>query len=386
MEDFCGLDDLYTDEERLIAQSIRDHVAQINPDALAEAYEQARLLPNALQDMANLGLFGFTLATNMGGAGASYTAYGLMCQALEYGDSALRSAASVQNSLCIYPIEAFGSEAQQTKWLPGMCNGSVIGCFGLTEPDAGSDPSSMQTTATPYKDGWRLNGTKMWITNANLAHLAIIWAKTPEGIRGFLVEKDFEGIKVQAVKHKLSLRASDTGEIHLNNCFVPKSHLLPGTEIGLPAALKCLTKARFGIAWGAIGAAMCCYDQALQYSQSRIQFNQPIARFQLIQKSLVDMFEEIVKAQLLNFRVAQLLQAGKASFVHVSLAKKNACSAALKVAREARNILGANGISGEYPVMRHLQNLETVFTYEGTDNMHTLIVGKYLTGLDAFSH
>jgi glutaryl-CoA dehydrogenase len=285
----------------------------------------------------------------------------------------------------MYPLYAFGATEQQQMWLPKMITGEVIGCFGLTESDAGSDPNSMRTTAKKVEGGWCLNGSKLWITNATIAHIAIIWAKTDQGIRGFIVETTTEGFSALAIAHKLSLRASDTGELVLKDCFVPDEALLPGTTEGLAAALKCLTQARFGIAFGAIGAAMACFDAALSYTKTRKQFNRPIAGFQLIQKSLADMFTEIVKAQSLNLTIARLMDANQATFVQVSMAKRNACEQALYIAREARNLLGANGISGEYPVMRHLQNLETVFTYEGTHNMHTLILGKHITGLGAFA-
>ena len=384
MEDFLLLGEQYSEEEKLIQQSTRQTVQSWGNNGFAQAYEQGLLPDKAFEKLAVLGLFGLTLSPQIGGAGATYTAYGLACQELERGDSGLRSAASVQNSLCIYPIALFGSEEQQKNWLPKMISGEVIGCFGLTEPDAGSDPSSMRTTATPVEKGWSLNGSKMWITNATLAHLAIIWAKTPSGIQGFLVPTDSKGFSVKAIHHKLSLRASDTGEISLDNCFIPEANRLPKTEQGLSCALKCLTQARFGIAWGAMGAAMACYETALEYTQTRQQFGRPLAGFQLVQKSLVDMFTEIVKTQAVNLQVAKLMDAKKASYIHVSFAKRNACQQALKIAREARNLLGANGISGEYPVMRHLQNLETVFTYEGTDNMHTLIIGRHLTELAAF--
>lgn len=290
----------------------------------------------------------------------------------------------MQSSLCMYPIFAYGSEEQKQKWLPRMARGEVIGCFGLTEPDAGSDPASMRTVAKKVSGGWELTGSKMWITNAPIADIAIVWAKTDAGIRGFIVEKEFKGLTRNEIKHKMSLRASITGELVLENCFVPDENYLPGSEKGLAAPLGCLTQARYGIAWGAMGAAMACYEIAVAYTKERKQFDKPIASFQLIQKDLADMFTEIVKTQCLNYRLGQLKDAGKSTFAMVSMAKMNACREALKIARMARNILGGNGISLEYHVIRHMANLESVFTYEGTDNVHHLIVGKHITGISAF--
>jgi glutaryl-CoA dehydrogenase len=283
----------------------------------------------------------------------------------------------------MYPIFQYGTDFQRNTFLPKMKAGNLIGCFGLTEPDSGSDPASLQTSAKKTQGGWVLNGTKMWITSAPLAHLAIIWAKTEEGIRGFIVERDFPGFETQEITHKLSMRTSTTGKIILTDCFVPESHYLPGTEKGLVSALDCLTQARYSIAWGVVGAAMACYETALEYAKTRIQFNHPIGAFQLIQKDLVDMFSAITQAQLLNLHIGRLKEKNQANFMMISLAKMNNCKMALDVARKARNILGANGITLNYPVMRHMVNLESVFTYEGTDNIHHLIIGKYLTGLDA---
>ncbi len=385
MEDFLLLEELLSEEERLIRDVVRQFVETEVIPIMMNAVEKATFPKQLIPKLADLGLFGLNLPLQYGGAAAGSIAYGLVCQELERGDSSIRSFVSVQNSLCIFPIATFGSEAQKNNFLPKMVKGEWIGCFGLTEPDAGSDPSSIRTTAEKVEGGWLLNGSKLWITNATFADLAIVWAKTLEGIRGFIVEKDFPGFSRQEIKHKMSLRASNTGELSFSNCFVPESHKLPGTDIGLPAPLKCLTEARYGIAWGAIGAAMSCYETALQYCKERKQFNQPIASFQLIQKDLVTMFLEIQKAHFLNLRLGQLKNLGKYNYAMVSLAKLNACREALKIARMARNLLGANGISLEYPVIRHMQNLESVFTYEGTDNIHHLIVGKYITGIDAFS-
>ncbi len=339
-----------------------------------------------MQKVAALGLLGSTLPESYGGVNASAVSYGLICQELERGDSGLRSFVSVQSSLCMYPIFAYGTQEQKKRFLPKMAAGELIGCFGLTEPDAGSDPSSMKTRAKKVAGGWQLSGSKMWITNATIADLAIIWAKDEhDQVKGFIVEKTFAGFNTNEIHHKLSLRASITGEIVLEDCFVPDANYLPGTEKGLACALGCLTKARYGIAWGAIGAAMACYEAALNYAKERLQFGKPIAAFQLIQVDLADMFTEIVKAQTLNLQLGRLQEQNRANYVMVSVAKMNACKEALKIARKARNILGANGISLEYPVMRHMVNLEAVYTYEGTDNMHHLIIGKHITGLDAFS-
>ncbi len=386
MEDFLLYDQELTDEERMIRDSVRRFVeSEVNP-LMPDAYEEAKFPRSLIPKLAQLGLLGLNLPTEYGGAAASPVAYGLVCQELERGDSSLRSFVSVQNSLCLYPIYRFGSEIQKRKYLPKMITGELIACFGLTEPDAGSDPNSMKTTAKEVEGGWILNGSKMWITNATIADLAIVWAKTVAGIRGFIVEKDFQGFQRQEIKKKMSLRASNTGELIFSNCFVPEENLLPLSNVGLQAPLKCLTEARYGIAWGAMGAAMACYDTALQYCQERKQFNRPLASFQLVQKDLVTMFLEIQKAQSLNIRIGQLKAKDLASFSMISLAKLNACREALAIARMARNLLGANGISLEYSVIRHMENLESVFTYEGTDNIHHLIVGKHITGFDAFSN
>lgn len=385
MEDFLHLDQNLTNEEKLIRDSVRQFVDEKVIPRMENAVENAQFPVELIPELASLGLLGSTLPGEYGGNQVNYLSYGLICQELERGDSALRSFVSVQSSLTMYPIYAFGSEQQKKQFLPKMAKGELIGCFGLTEPDAGSDPSRMKTTAKKVSDGYRLNGSKMWITNATLAHLAVVWAKTDEGIRGFIVEKSFAGFSQKEIKHKMSLRASNTGELIFNDCFVPESHLLLGTERGLSAALKCLDEARYGIAWGTIGAAMACYESALAYAKERKQFDRPIASFQLIQYSLSEMFTEIIKAQLLNFQLGRLKDSGQLNFNMVSMAKLNACKQALNIARQARNILGANGISLEYPVIRHMTNLESVFTYEGTDNIHHLILGKYLTGYDAFS-
>lgn len=384
MEDFLLIDELLNDEERLIRDTVREFVdAEVIP-LMAEAYEAGHFPRELVSRLGALGLLGMTLPEVYGGSGASYVSYGLVCQEIERGDSGLRSFASVQSSLCMFPIYQFGSEAQKKRFLPPMTRGEIIGCFGLTEPDSGSDPGSMTTNAKKVDGGWRLNGAKMWITNAPFADIAIVWARTDQGIRGFIVEKEFKGFTRNEIKQKMSLRASATGELVFEDCFVPDENYLPGSEKGLAAPLTCLTQARYGIAWGAIGAAMACYEIALQYTKERTQFNKPIAAFQLVQKDLVEMFAEINKAQLLNLRIGRLKDEGRATFSMVSMAKMNGCKEALKIARMARNLLGGNGISLEYHVIRHMNNLESVFTYEGTDNIHHLIVGKHITGLSAF--
>ncbi len=386
MEDLFWLDDYLTTEEKMVRDSVRRFINEEFLPEIADYYEKAYLPREMMQKVADLGLLGSTLPESYGGANASQVSYGLVCQELERGDSGLRSFVSVQSSLCMYPIFAYGTEEQKKRFLPKMAAGELIGCFGLTEPDAGSDPSSMKTRAKKVAGGWLLSGSKMWITNATIADLAIIWAKDEqEQVKGFIVEKEFAGFKANEIHHKLSLRASITGEIALEDCFVPDANYLPATEKGLVCALGCLTKARYGIAWGAMGAAMACYDAALNYAKERVQFGKPIAAFQLVQADLVDMFTEIVKAQTLNLQLGRLQEQNRGNYVMVSLAKMNACREALTIARKARNILGANGISLEYQVMRHMVNLEAVFTYEGTDNMHHLIIGKHITGLDAFS-
>jgi glutaryl-CoA dehydrogenase len=384
MEDFLQLESQLSDDERLVRDTVRRFVDEQAAPLMADAFEKGEYPQQLTQSMAELGLFGLTLPEQYGGAGANYITYGLVCQELERGDSGLRSFVSVQSSLCMYPIYIMASEEQKQHFLPLMARGELIGCYGLTEPDAGSDPNSMQTTATKVDGGYILNGTKMWITNAPIADIAVVWAKLDGVVRGFIVERDFEGFKTNEVKHKASLRASVTGEIILQDCFVPESHILPGSEKGLGAALGCLTQARYGIAWGAIGAAMACYESALDYAKNRKQFGKAIASFQLIQKDLVDMLTEISKAQTLNLQLGRLFDQNREHFSQVSMAKMNACREALKIARMARNILGANGISLEYPVIRHMNNLESVFTYEGTDNIHHLIIGREITGIAAF--
>lgn len=384
MEDFLHLDESLTSEEKLIRDSVARFVSENVTPTINQDFEEGKFSESLIPLAAEIGLLGMTLPEQYGGLGASGIAYGLACQELERGDSGLRSFVSVQSSLCMYPIFAFGSEAQKTKFLPKMAAGELIGCFGLTEPDSGSDPASMKTTAKKVSDGWLLNGSKMWITNAPFADLAIVWAKTEDGIRGFIVEKECPGFERIEMLHKMSLRASSTGELVFKDCLIPEENLLPGSVKGLGAPLSCLTQARYGIAWGAIGAAMACFDRTKDYLMERKQFGKPLASFQLIQKELATMFTEIVKAQCLNLQLGKLKDAGKITPQMVSMGKMNACKQALDIARSCRNLLGANGISLEYDVIRHMNNLESVFTYEGTDNVHNLVLGRHLTGINAF--
>jgi glutaryl-CoA dehydrogenase len=384
--DFFNLNSLLSDEERMMRDSVRQFVNdRINP-IIAECYEEGRFPKELIPEFARLGLLGSNLPEKYGCAGINNVAYGLVTQELEAGDSGIRSFVSVQSSLCMYPIFAFGSEEQRMKYLPGMAKGEIIGCFGLTEPNSGSDPASMKTRAKHVKDGWLLNGSKAWITNGTIADIAIVWAKVEDEddrIRGFIVPKGAPGFTAPEVKHKLSLRASVTSELFFQDCLIPEENLLPSSG-GLKSPLMCLTQARYGIAWGAVGAAAACYQTALDYSKTRVQFNRPIASFQLTQKKLVEMFTEISKAQLLCLRLGRMKDAGELEPVHVSMAKMNNVAMALDCARSARGILGANGIVGEYGVMRHLSNLETVYTYEGTHEVHTLSIGRHITGLNAF--
>lgn len=384
MDDFLLMDEMLKPEERLFRDTLRKWVDGNVMPIIADAYETAQFPKELVEPLAQLGVFGMVLPEKYGCAGASYTAYGLACQELERGDSGLRSFVSVQSSLCMYPIFAFGSEEQRQKWLPKMAAGETIGCFGLTEPDSGSDPASMKTAAKKVSGGWLLNGSKLWISNATIADLAIVWAHTEQGIRGFIVEKDCEGFERNAIHQKMSLRASDTGELVFNDCFIPDENYLPGSDCGLKAPLSCLSKARYGIAWGAMGAAQACFDLTLAYCKERKQFDRPIASFQLVQKDLVDMYTEIVKAQVLNVQLGRLADQDAITPQMISMGKMNGCREALKIARQCRNLLGANGVSLEYHVIRHMTNLESVFTYEGTDNVHHLVLGRYLTGINAF--
>ncbi len=381
--DAYHVDGLLQDDERIVRDAVRKWVENEYIPKVPEYFDKGEFDTDLIPRVAELGLFGIKLQ-GYGGHGMSHVNYGLACQELERGDSSLRSLISVQNSLVIYPISTFGTEAQKERWLPAMVRGEKIGCFGLTEPDAGSDPEHLRTRAVRKGGDYVLNGSKMWITNGELADVAVIWAHTEQGIRGFLVEKDMPGFLALPIPWKYSLRASVTSSLVLEEVRVPEENLLPGT-LGLKSALMCLNEARFGIAWGAVGAAMACYGIALEYAGSRIQFEVPIARFQLVQNKLVNMLTEITKAQLLCIQLGRLKDAGVARHAHVSLAKRNNVWEALKIARTAREMLGANGITLDYHVIRHMLNLESVYTYEGTHDIHTLILGKDITGHDAFA-
>lgn len=383
--DVLGIDGLLSDEERLVRSEVRKYVEKEITPIIASCFEEARFPAQLIPSLAELGVLGANLPEEYGCAGMNNVAYGLVMQELEAGDSGIRSFASVQGALCMYPIFQFGSEDQKRKWLPQMAAGKVIGCFGLTEPNFGSNPSGMLTRAKRVRDGWVLNGSKAWITNGSTARIAVVWAKTDEDdeIRGFIVERGTKGFSTRETHHKLSLRASDTSELFFEDCLIPEENLLPQSK-GLKSPLMCLTQARYGISWGAIGAAMSCFDTALKYSKERIQFGKPLAAFQLTQKKLVEMATEISKAQLLSLHLGRMKDDGKIKPVHVSMGKMNNVSMALQCARTARGILGANGITGEYPIMRHMCNLESVYTYEGTNEVHTLILGQHLTGESAF--
>ncbi|HEY4389582.1 MAG TPA: acyl-CoA dehydrogenase family protein [Ktedonobacteraceae bacterium] len=381
--DLYNLDHSLSEEERLVRDSVRKFVQERVLPIIGEHFEAATFPRSLVREVADLGLLGMHLQ-GYGCAGMNAVCYGLACQELEAGDSALRSFVSVQGSLAMFPILAFGSEAQKAHWLPRMAQGEVIGCFGLTEPDAGSDPAAMSTTARRDGESYVLNGTKMWITNGSIADLAVVWARAEDGIRGFLIEQGTPGFSTSDIKHKLSLRASITSELHFADCRIPAANMLPGVR-GMRGPLSCLNEARYGIAWGATGAARACFEAALDYALTRVQFKRPIASFQLVQRKLALMATELVKAQLLALQLGRLKDEGLLHPVQISLAKRNNVREALETAREARSILGANGITLEYPISRHMNNLESVFTYEGTDDVHTLIIGQTLTGINAFS-
>src|SRR5687768_13239188 len=382
--DFYQIDDLLSEEHKLIRSSIRDFVKrEISP--FIEGWAQDAHFPyEIVKKFGEIGAFGPTVPTEYGGGGLDYISYGLIMQEIERGDSGMRSTASVQGSLVMYPIYTFGSEAQKRKYLPKLGSGEWLGCFGLTEPDHGSNPAGMITNFKDAGDHVILNGAKMWISNAPFAQVAVVWAKDEAGeVRGVIVERGMEGFSTPTTHGKWSLRASATGELVFDNVKVPKENILPNVK-GLKGPLGCLTKARYGIAWGAIGAAMDCYDTALTYSKERVQFGKPIGGFQLQQKKLAEMVTEITKAQLLNWRLGVLMNEGKVTPQQVSMAKRNACEVAANICRDARQMLGGMGITGEYPVMRHMMNLESVITYEGTHDIHLLITGMDVTGLNAF--
>jgi len=382
--DFYLLDDLLSDEHKLIRTSIRDFVdKEIKPNI--ESWAENNHFDNELvKKFGDIGAFGPHIPIEYGGGGLDYISYGLIMQEIERGDSGMRSTTSVQSSLVMYPIFKFGSEDQKLKLLPKLASGEMLGCFGLTEPDHGSDPSSLKTHFEDKGDYFLLNGSKMWISNAPQADIALVWAKDEQDrIHGIIVERGMKGFSTPETHGKWSLRASCTGELVFDNVKVPKENLLPGKS-GLGAPLMCLDSARYGIAWGVIGAAMECYDVARKYAAERIQFDKPIASFQLVQKKLAEMLTEITKAQLLNWKLGKMMDNGKATTAQISMAKRNAVKTALDIAREARQILGAMGITGDYPIMRHMMNLESVITYEGTHDIHLLILGNEITGISAF--
>lgn len=382
--DFYQTDELLTEEHKLIRSSVRDWVKREISPIIEHACQEATFPQHIVKQLGDIGCFGPQIPAQYGGGGLDYISYGLAMQELERGDSGVRSTASVQGSLVMYPIFKFGSEEQKMKYLPKLGSGEMLGCFGLTEPDHGSDPGNMITRFTDEGDHYLLNGAKMWISNAPFADVAVVWAKDEEGIvRGLIVETGVEGFTTPETHGKWSLRASATGELVFDNVKVPKENLMPGVK-GLKGPLTCLNSARYGISWGAIGAAMDCYESALKYSKERKQFNKPIASFQLQQKKLSEMITEITKAQLLTWRLGVLMNEGRATPAQISMAKRNNVDMALSIAREARQIHGGMGITGEYPMMRHMMNLESVITYEGTHDIHLLILGHDITGENAF--
>ena len=380
--DFYKMEQHLTEEEIMVRDLVRDWVDERVIPIIEEYYTKGTFPTELISEIGEMGLFGCNLE-GYECAGLSNVAYGLVCQELERGDSAIRSCVSVQGSLSMYPIHAFGTEEQKQKYLPGMAKGELIGCFGLTEPDHGSDPGGMETKAIEDGDSYILNGAKMWITNGTIADLAIVWAKLNGKIRGFIVEKGDSGFTAPEMKGKHSLRASITSELVFQDCKIPKDRILPDVQ-GLKGPLSCLTQARYGIAWGSLGAAMGCFHSSVDYSKSRIMFNKPIASFQLVQNKLAWMLREITKGQLLAYHLGRAKDKGEASPEMVSLGKMNNVDIALEIARTSRDIHGANGILNEYPIMRHMANLESVYTYEGTHDIHNLILGRWITGLQAF--
>ena len=382
--DYYQIDDLLTEEHKLVREAAREWVKRDVSPIIEEYAQNAKFPKQIIKGLAEIGAFGPYIPEEYGGAGLDQISYGLIMQEIERGDSGVRSTASVQSSLVMYPIWKYGNEAQRNKYLPKLASGEWMGCFGLTEPDHGSNPGGMTTNYKDMGDHYLLNGAKMWISNAPLAQVAVVWAKNEEGrIHGLIVERDMEGFSTPETHNKWSLRASSTGELIFDNVKVPKENLLPNKS-GLGAPLGCLDSARYGIAWGAIGAAMDCYDTALRYSKERLQFGKPIGQFQLQQKKLAEMITEITKAQLLTWRLGVLRNEGKATTAQISMAKRNNVDMAINIAIEARQILGGMGISGEYSIMRHSMNLESVITYEGTHDIHLLITGLDITGLNAF--
>jgi glutaryl-CoA dehydrogenase len=382
--DYYMIDDLLTEEQKLIRKSIRDFVKKEISPIIEDCCQRAYFPEHLVKKFGEVGAFGPTIPTEYGGGGLDYISYGLIMQEIERGDSGMRSTASVQGSLVMYPIYAYGSEEQKKKYLPKLASGEMLGCFGLTEPDHGSNPSAMATTIKDMGDHYLLNGAKMWISNSPKADIAVVWAKNEQGrVKGVIVERGMEGFSTPTTHNKWSLRASITGELVFDNVKIPKENLLPKAD-GLSGPLGCLDSARYGISWGALGAAMDCYDTARRYSLERIQFGKPIASFQLTQKKLAEMLTEITKAQLLVWRLGVLKNEGKTTSAQISMAKRNNVAIALQIAREARQVLGAMGITGEFPIMRHMMNLESVVTYEGTHDIHLLITGADITGIQAF--
>ncbi len=382
--DYYLTDELFTDEQKLVREAARDWVKREVTPIIEEYAQRAEFPKHLIRGLGEIGAFGPFIPEEYGGPGLDYMSYGLIMQELERGDSGIRSTASVQSSLVMFPIWKYGTEEQKQKYLPRLATGEIMGCFGLTEPNHGSDPGSMETRFTDQGDHYLLNGAKMWISNAPFADIAVVWAKNEEGrIKGLIVERGMEGFSTPETHNKWSLRTSATGELIFQDVKVPKENLLPGAD-GLRAPLSCLDSARYGIAWGTLGAAMDIYDTALRYALERHQFGQPIAGFQLQQKKLAEMITEITKAQLLTWRLGVLKNEDRATPAQISMAKRNNTAMALNIAREARQILGAMGITGDYPIMRHMMNLESVITYEGTHDIHLLITGYDITGIPAF--
>ena len=382
--DYYLLDELLTEEHKLIRDSVRDWVKKEVSPIIEDYAQRAEFPKHLIKGLADIGAFGPTIPVKYGGAGLDYISYGLIMQEIERGDSGIRSTASVQGSLVMYPIFAYGSEEQKMKYLPKLASGDLMGCFGLTEPDHGSDPSGMASTIKDMGSYFLLNGAKLWISNAPFADIAIVWAKDEQGdIRGMIVEREMKGFTTPETHNKWSLRASSTGELVFDNVKVPKENIFPNIK-GIKGPLGCLNQARYGIAWGTMGAAMDCYDTALRYSKERIQFDRPIGGFQLQQKKLAEMITEITKGQLLVWRLGVLKNENRATAAQISMAKRNSVETALIIAREARQMLGGMGITGEFPIMRHMMNLESVITYEGTHDIHLLITGMDITGLNAF--
>ncbi|MGZ5243033.1 MAG: acyl-CoA dehydrogenase family protein [Bacteroidia bacterium] len=382
--DYYGVDELLTEEHKLIRSTVREWVKKSVTPIIEDYAQRAEFPHHLVKEMGDLGIFGPTVSTKYGGQGLDYISYGVMMQEVERGDSGIRSTASVQGSLVMYPIYAFGSEEQKMKYLPKLASGEWLGCFGLTEPNHGSDPGGMTTNIRDNGDHYILNGAKMWISNSPYSQVAVVWAKDDNGeIRGVIVEKGMEGFSAPEIHNKWSLRASSTGELVFDNVKIPKENILPGVK-GLKGPLSCLNNARYGIAWGALGVALDCYDTALRYAKERIQFDRPIAGFQLQQKKLAEMITEITKAQLLTWRLGVLKNEDRATPAQISMAKRNNIEIAMNIARDARQILGGMGITGEYSIMRHMMNLESVVTYEGTHDIHLLITGMDITGINAF--